>query len=219
MNDDSQNKAAITLSQPTFYQLNAGSWCAVATLPDITETLEEVSLIEKKKRHRDQQRLGTRQLLKALLNSLHISDELVETSFPYRLKKSGAFVCFSHSGNQVAVAISHHQPIGLDIEAQNISWQVAKRYYHPNEITELSKLNGDYRQAISRLLWQIKESLIKIEQFTLAQGLGKDYSALILPIQNALLKKQTTFKLPISLPKNKSYEVRIILKHHLAVIF
>ena len=35
------------------------------------------------------------------------------------------------------------------------------------------------RDSVIRCLWQIKESFIKIHQYTLAQGLGMDYSAII----------------------------------------
>ncbi|WP_201536339.1 4'-phosphopantetheinyl transferase family protein [Psychrobacter ciconiae] len=219
MNNSIQNKAMITLEHTKFYQLNEDSWCALATLPKLDSLLAKNDTPEQKKHERQQQRQGTRQLLTDLLCYLNISDELVETSFPYHLKDTGAFICFSHSGSQVAVAISHQRPIGLDIEAQAISWQVAKRYYHLKEITELSKLDDYSKQTISRLLWQIKESIIKIEQFTLAQGLGKDYSALILPIHNAILTGNTVFNLPINLSNTSSYQVCIKLDDRLAVVF
>lgn len=220
MNNSIQNKAMITLEQTKFYQLNEKAWCAVATLPDSHERLTKtLSPSQQKKQARQQQRLGTRKLLRLLLNHLHIKDELVETSFPYRLKNIGAFVCFSHSENQVAVAMSHQRPIGLDIEAQNISQQVAKRYYHPNEIAQLSKLDDCYKQTISRLLWQIKESIIKIEQLTLAQGLGKDYSALIPPIQVALSSNLQSFTLPMTLMNFHAYEVCIKLDRNLTIIY
>lgn len=220
MSEYHQNKIAIALEHIKFYQLNEKAWCAVATLPDSNENLTKtLSPIQQKKHERQQQRLGTRQLLRLLLNHLDIKDELVETSFPYHLKKMGAFVCFSHSENQVAVAISSQSPIGLDIEAQNISQQVAKRYYHPNEMAQLAKLDDQTQQTVMRLLWQVKESVIKIEQFTLAQGLGKDYSALILPIKNALLSNKQIFTFPIHLSEGHSYHAYFMIGNHLAIVY
>ena len=54
-----------------------------------------------------------------------------------------------------------------------MAWQVAKRFYHPSEIAMLEQLSLDKRDYLVRLLWQIKESLIKINQTTLAAGLGR----------------------------------------------
>src|SRR5699024_2984755 len=87
-------------------------------------------------RQRQQQRTGVRLLLHSLLNKLEMIDTLNDASFPYRLANSQYYVCFSHTGthnkvisnqhkknkpfdyldNKVAVVISAHRPVGIDIE-------------------------------------------------------------------------------------------------------
>ena len=148
---------------------------------------------------RQQQRRGVRLLLEALLDKLAITDTLDESGFPYRLIESKYYVCFSHTGashqndidkdamhaknearnSQIAVAISRHHAVGIDIETNEVAWHVAKRFYHRNETAALQALPTPERSALIKLLWQIKESFIKIHQYKLAQGLGKDYSYLM----------------------------------------
>ena len=155
---------------------------------------------------RQQQRAGVRLLLQSLLNKLDINDSLDDVSFPYRLVNSQYYVCFSHTGasspntstqasgkkpfngldNKVAVVISCHRPAGIDIETNNVEWRVAKRFYHINEIAILQTLTITQRETVAKLLWQIKESFIKIYQYTLAQGLGMDYSHLITGLVNGI---------------------------------
>lgn len=155
---------------------------------------------------RQQQRAGVRLLLQSLLNKLDIIDSLDDLSFPYRLVNSQYYVCFSHTGassqnnstqpnrvkhfngldNKVAVVISCHRPVGIDIETNNVEWRVAKRFYHINEIAILQTLTITQRDTVAKLLWQIKESFIKIYQYTLAQGLGMDYSYLITGLMNGI---------------------------------
>ncbi len=150
---------------------------------------------------RQQQRQGVRQLLQELLKKLEIDDTLDESSFPYRLVNSQHYVCFSHTGagsskqttesnqtnfthlhSKIAVVISRQRPAGIDIETNNIAWHVVKRFYSKSELTILQELSTDQREHTAKLLWQIKESFIKVNQYTLAQGLGMDYSHLILSL-------------------------------------
>jgi 4'-phosphopantetheinyl transferase len=155
---------------------------------------------------RQQQRAGVRLLLQSLLNKLGIIDSLDDISFPYRLVNRQYYVCFSHTGasspntstqpnrekpfneldNKVAVVISCHRPAGIDIETNNVEWRVAKRFYHINEIAILQALTITQRDTVAKLLWQIKECFIKIHQYTLAQGLGMDYSYLITGLVNGI---------------------------------
>jgi len=150
------------------------------------------------RKQRQQQRQGVRQLLQELLKKLEIDDTLDESSFPYRLVNSQHYVCFSHTrassskqtteSNQtnltrlhskIAVVISRQRPAGIDIETNNIAWHVVKRFYSESELTILQELSTDQCERTAKLLWQIKESFIKVNQYTLAQGLGMDYSYLI----------------------------------------
>jgi len=150
------------------------------------------------RKQRRQQRQGVRQLLQELLKKLEIDDTLDESSFPYRLVNSQHYVCFSHTGassskqttesyqtdlthlhSKIAVVISRQRPAGIDIETNNIAWHVVKRFYSESELAILQELSITQRERIAKLLWQIKESFIKVNQYTLAQGLGMDYSHLI----------------------------------------
>ncbi|WP_298807539.1 4'-phosphopantetheinyl transferase superfamily protein [uncultured Psychrobacter sp.] len=150
------------------------------------------------RKQRQQQRQGVRQLLQELLKKLEIDDTLDESSFPYRLVNSQHYVCFSHTGtnsskqttesnqknltrlhSKIAVVISRQRPAGIDIETNNIAWHVVKRFYSESELAMLQELSTDQRERTAKLLWQIKESFIKVNQYTLAQGLGMDYSHLI----------------------------------------
>ena len=150
------------------------------------------------RKQRQQQRQGVRQLLQELLKKLEIDDTLDESSFPYRLVNSQHYVCFSHTGassskqttesnqtnltrlhSKIAVVISRQRPAGIDIETNNIAWHVVKRFYSESELAILQELSTDQRERTAKLLWQIKESFIKVNQYTLAQGLGMDYSHLI----------------------------------------
>ena len=148
---------------------------------------------------RQLQRTGVRLLLQALLKKLAINDSLDESSFPYRLIDSQYYVCFSHTSGsnknaahiqndredsdipsiKVAVIINSHRASGIDIEINTVKWLVAQRFYHPKELITLQTMSLIQRNHTIKYLWQIKESFIKIHQYTLAQGLGMDYSAVI----------------------------------------
>ena len=185
-------------------------------------------------RQRQQQRTGVRLLLQSLLNKLEMIDTLDDASFPYRLANTQYYVCFSHTGthkriisnqhknenlfehldNKVAVVISAHRPVGIDIEINAVKWQVAQRFYDANEMAILQTLPPMQRDIIAKLLWQIKESFIKVFQYKLAQGLGKDYSHLI-----ADLIKDATSKSPLlAINDNKSNYRIALLRHQQTVI-
>ena len=185
-------------------------------------------------RQRQQQRTGVRLLLQSLLNKLEMIDTLNDASFPYRLANSQYYVCFSHTGahnkvvsnqhkknkpfdyldNKVAVVISAHRPIGIDIEINAVKWQVAQRFYHTNEIAILQTLTITQRDTVAKLLWQIKECFIKIFQYKLAQGLGKDYSHLIAD----LIKGATSNSPLLDINDNKSNYRIALLRHQQTVI-
>ena len=193
----------LNLHNIQYTQLNPMTWCATA---EVTAPFSQnrvyllsnspvPSARETAYHQRMQQRAGVRLLLQSLLDKLNIIDSLDDISLPYRLVDSQYYVCFSHTGasskfatneniiehldNKVAVVISHHCPAGIDIEVNNVKWQVVQRFYHANEIVILQTLPTVQRDIIAKLLWQIKESFIKIYQYKLAQGLGIDYSYLI----------------------------------------
>ncbi|MBB3106031.1 4'-phosphopantetheinyl transferase [Psychrobacter luti] len=186
---------------------------------------------------RQQQRAGVRLLLQSLLNKLNINDSLDDLSFPYRLVNSQYYVCFSHTGrsspntstqpsggkpfngldNKVAVVISFHRPVGIDIETNNLEWRVAKRFYHMNEIAILQTLTFMQRDTVAKLLWQIKESFIKIHQYKLAQGLGMDYSYLITGLVNGI-EEQAQLSLAFNDDKTGYYLV-LLPKRQTVIVY
>lgn len=185
---------------------------------------------------RQRQRQGVRLLLQQLLDHLALSDMLDESSFPYRLVKAGHYVCFSHTGNKsksklnenanqtinvplsstVAVVISPHRPIGVDVENNNVAWHVAKRFYSNSEIAILQSLPMMRRDIIAKLLWQIKESFIKIYQYTLAQGLGVDYAYLIDELIDAIEKQPS---LTVITDHKSPYQIAVLSTQQTIVVF
>lgn len=187
-------------------------------------------------RQRQQQRTGVRLLLQSLLNKLEMIDTLDDASFPYRLANSQYYVCFSHTGahnkvisnqhkknkpfdyldNKVAVVISAHRPVGIDIEINAVKWQVAQRFFHVNEMAILQTLPPMQRNIIAKLLWQIKESFIKVFQYKLAQGLGKDYSHLIAD----LIKGATSKSSLLDINDNKSnYRIALLYFQQTVIVY
>ncbi|WP_423813796.1 4'-phosphopantetheinyl transferase family protein [Psychrobacter sp. 219-2-C] len=200
-------------------------------IPTVSLSTREIAHLQ-----RQQQRTGVRLLLQSLLNKLEMIDILDDASFPYRLANSQYYVCFSHTGahnkvisnqhkknkpfdyldNKVAVVISAHRPVGIDIEINPVKWLVAQRFYHANEMSILQTLPPMQRNIIAKLLWQIKESFIKVFQYKLAQGLGKDYSHLI-----ADLIKGATRKSPLlAINDNESnYRIALLYFQQIVIVY
>ena len=176
---------------------------------------------------RRQQRKGVRLLLQLLLVKIGITETLDESQFPYRLSNSGYYVCFSHSGgvdiassqltDKVAVIISADRAVGIDIEIQDIAWQVAQRFYHPTEIEMLADLAIYQRNIIVRWLWQLKESFIKIYQYKLAQGLGMSYAEII-PKLIASLNEDYSTGTVINNTRN-GYQITVLPCQQTVVVF
>lgn len=200
-------------------------------IPTVSLSKREIAHLQ-----RQQQRTGVRLLLHSLLNKLEMIDTLNDASFPYRLANSQYYVCFSHTGahnkiisnqhkknkpfdyldNKVAVVISAHRPVGIDIEINAVKWLVAQRFFHANEMAILQTLPPMQRNIITKLLWQIKESFIKIYQYKLAQGLGKDYSYLIAD----LIKGATSNSSLLDINDNKSnYHIALLYFQQTVIVY
>ncbi len=170
---------------------------------------------------RRQQRTGVRQLLQKLLTKLKITDTLDESQFPYRLVNNGYYVCFSHSSSdsinsKVAVVISRRHTVGIDIETNNIAWPVVQRYYHSDEITILQSLPAVQRHTITKMLWQIKESFIKIHHYKLAQGLGMNYEHII---ANIISNERQDLPLAIIEDTESCYRIAFLPHSQSVVVF
>lgn len=112
---------------------------------------------------------AVRVLLKQLLTHYHIEAQLDEVKHPYRLDDN-KWVSFSHSKQCVAVVVSD-KPVGIDIEKNAVSFKIAERFFCQNECYYLTTVPEKKRNEFCKLLWQIKECLIKIEQISLFKGM------------------------------------------------
>lgn len=194
-----------------------------------------LSMREMAQHQRHIQRKGVRLLLRQLLDELKLCDTLDESNFPYRLSSSEYYVCFSHTGNKnhdtnqntvqtinkslnskVTVVISRHRPIGIDIETNHVAWHVAQRFYSEHEMAALQALSPLQRKIIAKLLWQIKESFIKIHQYKLAQGLGVDYSYLIADLIHAIREPSS---LMVIADIKSDYRIAVLSAQQTIVIF
>ena len=195
----------------------------------------DISAPDRAQQQRQLQRQGVRLLLQQLLTKLQIDDTLDESAFPYQLARSKYYVCFSHTGakntddtdnsntqptsclvNQVAVILSQHRPAGIDIEANEVAWQVVRRFYADKEKAVLQRLPAWQRDAIAKQLWQIKESYIKVYQYTLAQGLGIDYAYLIGGLIDSVIDDH---HLVTVMDKKTGYRIAIIPRQHIVLVF
>ncbi len=216
------------------------TWCATAKVPashcDIKKTNTCLAAPQIAYEQRQQQRAGVRLLLQALLKRLDIVDRLDESNFPYRLTHSQYYVCFSHSSGsnknttrmqndieksdipyvKVAVVISRHRASGIDIEVNAVKWQVAKRFYHPKELAILQDMPIIKRDNVVKWLWQIKESFIKIHQYTLAQGLGMDYTAII---PNLIKQSTDSLSLLTITDNNSGYRIAVIASQQTVIVY
>ena len=216
------------------------TWCATAKVRashcDIKKTTTCLAAPQIAYNQRQQQRAGVRLLLQALLKKLAIVDILDESSFPYRLTHSQYYVCFSHSSGsnknttrmqndieksdipyvKVAVVISRHRASGIDIEVKEVKWQVAKRFYHPKELAILQDMPIIKRDNVVKWLWQIKESFIKIHQYTLAQGLGMDYTAII---PNLIKQSTDSLSLLTITDNNSGYRIAVIASQQTVIVY
>ena len=220
--------SANNISQVDFHKLYELHWHYC--LSPVSLSTREIA-----EHQRHLQRKGVRLLLQQLLDQLKLRDTLDESNFPYRLNSSEYYVCFSHTGSKnhdinkntvqtintssnskVTVVISRHRPIGIDIETNHVAWRVAQRFYSEHEMAALQALSPLQRKIIAKLLWQIKESFIKIHQYKLAQGLGIDYSYLIADLTHAIREPSP---LMIIADIKSDYRIAVLSAQQTIVIF
>lgn len=120
---------------------------------------------------------AVRELLDIVLKHSSKQAILDESNFPYRLIDDNTpkqFVSFSHSNDYVALIISPY-PCGIDVETRAISQVVAQRFFSHHENLCLQAYPADTQATYRQMLWQLKESWIKLNGGTLTQGLGVDF--------------------------------------------
>ena len=92
---------------------------------------------------------------------------------------------------------------------QNVFIQTAR-------LQSYNRLPMTQRDIIAKLLWQIKESFIKIYQYTLAQGLGIDYAYLINDLIVAMEKQPS---LTVITDHKLSYQIAVLSTQQMIVVF
>ena len=160
-----------------YYELTECCWCAIAQLippnpqgnPYLSSDNNTLAL----------QRLGVRQLCGELLSHLQIQDELDDSKYPYRLNRSGYYVCFSHSKDYVAVILHSQHPVAIDLEMGDVSMAVAARFYHKDDLLQLQQIAPKQQANVCRLLWQLKECVVKIQQTLLIPTLGQNHATYV----------------------------------------
>lgn len=170
------------------------------------------------------QKHAVRQLLHNLLthhlsyNNQPITYLLNQTDFPFyiTINHNRYFVCFSHSQDdkQTYVSLILSKKIAsVDTECRNITWHTAQRFFHHHEIKRLTHKNPEQQRQFIKILWQIKESMIKITSSTLVTGLGKDFSDILDILSDSQLQT-STFQTAVHFD-NQSYQLII---HRLFVV-
>lgn len=126
------------------------------------------------------QKLAVRQLLHYCQTQFYSDYTFFEQIYPYHLSKNingdnginRYFVSFSHSQDTVALIISPNV-CGIDVEHAFISNQIAKRFFHPNELQAL--IQHKTPNQARKKLWQIKECFAKLNNTTLSCTITQDY--------------------------------------------
>ncbi|MBB5886198.1 4-phosphopantetheinyl transferase [Xanthomonas sp. LMG 8992] len=83
---------------------------------------------------------------------------------------------WSHSGDYLLVAVAAHARLGVDIERQRPRprlLELARRFFHPEEVALLAALAAPAREALFFRLWCAKEALLKAHGHGIAFGLHR----------------------------------------------
>lgn len=88
----------------------------------------------------------------------------------------------SHSGDAVAVALSHAGPVGIDVEAGTMdalrAARMAPRVLDPHSLLQWEKLAPEERTAAFLCQWTLREALLKAT----GEGLTRDPRSLGVPL-------------------------------------
>lgn len=122
-------------------------------------------LAEKKQQGSQACRLLLQQFITQSLFAKQENVCFVETNLPYYLISTTngekRYVSFSHSQTHVAVLVAFTPILGVDIEDGEITDNVARRYFHANEVAWLTTLPHAQQAKAKQLLWTFKEAYIK----------------------------------------------------------
>ena len=82
----------------------------------------------------------------------------------------------SHSGDALALAVSHSLPLGIDLEHQrrpHRALELAQRFFAPHEAEALARLPESRLQTAFLQLWTCKEALVKADGGGISAGLHR----------------------------------------------
>jgi 4'-phosphopantetheinyl transferase len=80
---------------------------------------------------------------------------------PYKDRIS---LSLSHSGAWILIALREGGRIGIDLELARESQEyvmLARRFFHPDEASALSRLTGEYQKDLFYAIWTMKEACLK----------------------------------------------------------
>lgn len=95
----------------------------------------------------------------------------------------------SHGGDWVLCAVSDC-PVGVDVEQPRCTMEIARRFFHPEEVSAVEALAEDERETALCRLWCAKEAFVKAMGGGLAMGL--DSFAVELGKTGAMLHQSVT---------------------------
>lgn len=181
-----------------YFSLNT-AYIMIATIQELE--LDFSCLMAKDKPNTNIGSVACRKLLFNLQKRLNLTNDyqpivLNENQFPYYFiaNEKKYWVSFSHSQNHVAVMVvadkdeSSPPQFGIDIEDKRISDAVAGRFFCEEEVIWLDSLEHSQKLDAKKLLWTLKESLIKAEiEGKLVAGLKNNVLNLLDTIQLAEL--------------------------------
>lgn len=95
-------------------------------------------------------------------NFSHLLSDFNQYPIAFNLPDS-YYISFSHSQYNVAILLSSHAILGVDVEDKMVSEAVSQRYFLPIELDWVQSLPITEQALGRKLLWTLKESLIKAQ--------------------------------------------------------
>lgn len=98
---------------------------------------------------------------------------LADVESPYQFN-------LSHTRNEIALVFSSEKEVGVDIESfemRESAFDIAERFFHPEEVRDLLSVEGEERQRTFTRLWTLKEAIIK----ALGKGLSLPLNSFRVP--------------------------------------
>lgn len=111
----------------------------------------------------------------------------------------------SHAGRYVALALSD-DPVGVDIEAERCTMEIARHFFAPAEIRGAEAMTGEDRRRYLQRLWVAKEAFIK----AIGTGLGTPLNAFCVTLtEDSAALSQSLSPLPLCISEFSLEEYRI----------